>query len=169
VIDELAKPAKIGTVTDVGSEDKRTARDLWRMWDTAKFAGVPREAVLAVLLSIDAPPVMKNCALITTLWQEHSRIVVDLIYTRIYARLSPSAGLPLSSAAVVGALSDPANDVLRQLAAALLNRPTRAKRATASCLQWLLGAMQPLSAISWVTASLATVGLRCQAVIQGPY
>ena len=108
---------------------------VWKKWDDAKLAGAPREVILAVLLSNDASEATKKWAVtnmdwslkpmaldggISDPWERSLRHVPARV---ALAAIGPSSLSGLSEA-VTGALSDPANDVLRHLTTALVYRPT---------------------------------------------
>ena len=101
-----------------------TAWDTLKSWNNAKLPGVPRDVILAVLLSDAADDDLKQWALTSTDWGDDS---VDHKWgelQRISARVSlTAAGSTLPPDVVCYAQSDPANDVLRHLTMALLYRP----------------------------------------------
>lgn len=124
VLDELGNSPAVSIEASSASRPARTASGLLQEWHEAKLAGVPREIVLALLLSEKASPKLQMWALDKTDWRANAvslEKMEELEHIRV--RSSPASGLPLPPASVTGALSDAANDVLRQLVAALIYRP----------------------------------------------
>ena len=124
---ELAKaPAPADSHAEAATDrvSSRTAYDTCVTWNDAKLPGVPRDAILTVLLSDAAADDLKKWALTSTDWGHKA------IYERRYELGDVRACVSVAdvgssppSDAVCRAMSDPANDVLRHMTMALLYRP----------------------------------------------